>query len=122
MSNTISRDLRVLSIRSEVEPIDPNEVPLVVSEIMVQWYFQVATITALVYNVRGEHYASLDYHAILRSRFNFQAKYFWKVPQRMVDYVYFLNRYAAIFRLIAFLFCEIHCTHTCFSKTDHFWY
>lgn len=38
-----------LSIRTEIETIDPSQVPLVVSDITIDQYFQVAISTALVY-------------------------------------------------------------------------
>ncbi|KAL5524825.1 hypothetical protein ACEPAF_9971 [Sanghuangporus sanghuang] len=92
MSNSTGQHLGVLSIRSEVEPIDPSDVPSFVSVKVFSVYSQVAIITVLVYDA----FITLDK----------EAKYFWKVPQRAVDYVYFMNRYIGIFGAVAHLFCN----------------
>ncbi|KAL5512653.1 hypothetical protein ACEPAG_2919 [Sanghuangporus baumii] len=94
MSNSASQHLGVLSVRSDPGPIDPNEVSLWVSEKAVDQYFQAAIVTVLVYDAL----ITLDK----------EAKYFWKVPRRAVDYVYFLNRYIGIFGSVAFLFWNVY--------------
>ncbi|OCB87149.1 hypothetical protein A7U60_g5663 [Sanghuangporus baumii] len=80
MSNS---SLAMLSARSSIEAIDPSEVPLWVSEQTLNQYFQMAILALLVYD------------ALITT--DKEAKYFWKVPQREVDFVYYMNRYIMIF-------------------------
>ncbi|KAL5524841.1 hypothetical protein ACEPAF_9987 [Sanghuangporus sanghuang] len=80
MSNS---SLAMLSARSSIEAIDPSEVPLWVSEQTLNQYFQMAILALLVYDAL----ITMDK----------EARYFWKVPQREVDFVYYMNRYIMIF-------------------------
>ena len=50
-------DPLVFSSRSDIEPIDPNEVSELVTQTVVEQYFQVATLTVLVYDA-GKHLAA----------------------------------------------------------------
>ncbi|KAL5501292.1 hypothetical protein ACEPAH_8552 [Sanghuangporus vaninii] len=96
-----------LSTRSSVEPIDPQEVPLWMSDTITYQYFQVATVTLLVYDalltMKKEVNAlalaiSYPCNYVLR-----QAKHFWRMPRNTVDFVYFANRYIGIFGASVYL-------------------
>ena len=51
MTNSSSSSLAMaLSARSDIEYVDPSEVPLFVKEIVIQQYFNVATLTVLVFD------------------------------------------------------------------------
>ncbi|KAL5524850.1 hypothetical protein ACEPAF_9996 [Sanghuangporus sanghuang] len=82
-----SRDL--LS-RGEPTPVDPTQVPLWISGVTVSQYFQVATVSVLGYDLA----ISIDK----------EAKYFWRIPRKAVDFVYFANRFVGIFGTVAFLY------------------
>ncbi|KAL5524863.1 hypothetical protein ACEPAF_10009 [Sanghuangporus sanghuang] len=94
MSNVASLFLEVLSIRSEVEPLDPSIVPSVATVKTTGQYFQVAVVAVLVYDAL----ITVDK----------EAKFFWKLPRNTVDYVYFVNRYVGIFGAITFLFWNVY--------------
>ncbi|KAH8109865.1 hypothetical protein DFH11DRAFT_891001 [Phellopilus nigrolimitatus] len=70
------------SIRSDVEPVDPSLVPLIISDINIGLYAQVAILTLLVYDT----ITTMDK----------EVKYFWSTPRKIVSLVYFANRYIGI--------------------------
>ncbi|KAH8109844.1 hypothetical protein DFH11DRAFT_1547934 [Phellopilus nigrolimitatus] len=82
------------SIRSDVEPVDPSLVPLLISEIDITQYTGVAILTLLVYNT----IITMDK----------EIKYFWREtdtnvscgmkssPRSFVSLIYFANRYIGI--------------------------
>ncbi|KAH8101665.1 hypothetical protein DFH11DRAFT_1665108 [Phellopilus nigrolimitatus] len=63
----------MLSIRSDVGPIDPSLVPLLISETNISQYTQVAILTFLVYNT----IITMD------------KEYFWSSPRSFVSLIYF---------------------------------
>ncbi|KAH8112184.1 hypothetical protein DFH11DRAFT_1858210 [Phellopilus nigrolimitatus] len=75
------------SIRSGVEPVDPSLVPLLITEIDVSQYTQVAILILLVYNA-----------VITMDK---EIKYFWSSPRSFVSLIYFANRYVGIFGAIS---------------------
>ncbi|KAL5500826.1 hypothetical protein ACEPAH_9213 [Sanghuangporus vaninii] len=93
MTNLTSFALSLgLSTRSTIEPIDPSDVPFWVYQQNLNQYFQLATVTVLVYD------------AIITM--DKEAKFFWKIPQNSVDIVYLANRYVGILGAIAFSTCD----------------
>ena len=50
MSDSTRLSLRILSSRSEDQPVDPSLVPFFIREITVSQYFQVAIVAVLVYD------------------------------------------------------------------------
>ncbi|KAH8109217.1 hypothetical protein DFH11DRAFT_964304 [Phellopilus nigrolimitatus] len=70
------------SIRSDVEPVDPSLVPLIISEIDISQHTEVAILTLLVYNT----IITMDK----------EIKYFGSSPRSFVSLIYFANRYIGI--------------------------
>ncbi|KAL5501298.1 hypothetical protein ACEPAH_8558 [Sanghuangporus vaninii] len=81
-----------LSMRSDVETIDSSSAAPIVFEKTINQYFQVATVTLLVYDA-----------AIL---FGKEVKYYWRIPRSTTDFAYFSIRYIQIFGSIVDLFCK----------------
>ncbi|KAH8109708.1 hypothetical protein DFH11DRAFT_900530 [Phellopilus nigrolimitatus] len=77
----------MLSIRSDVESVDPSRVPLLISGIVIEQYTQVAFLTLLVYDT----FITMDK----------EIKYFWSSPRSFVSLIYFANRYIGIFEGIS---------------------
>ncbi|KAL5500886.1 hypothetical protein ACEPAH_9273 [Sanghuangporus vaninii] len=80
----------VLSPRTDVEPVDPSLLAPFVSEINLGMYIQAATVTVLIYD------------AIIT--IDKEARYFWRIPRKTVDFVYFVNRYVGIFTAASSLY------------------
>ncbi|EJC99054.1 uncharacterized protein FOMMEDRAFT_161282 [Fomitiporia mediterranea MF3/22] len=78
---------------ADIEVIDPSVVPEWVSEITIGQFFQVATVTVLVYDAL----ITMDK----------EIKFFWRFPLKTVNIVYFAIRYIGIFGAIASLFCKL---------------
>ncbi|KAH8109389.1 hypothetical protein DFH11DRAFT_1515635 [Phellopilus nigrolimitatus] len=70
------------SARSDIEPLDPSLVPLLVSEIDISLYGQAAMLTLLIYDT----IITMDK----------EIKYFWSTPCTFVSLIYFANRYIGI--------------------------
>ncbi|KAL5500883.1 hypothetical protein ACEPAH_9270 [Sanghuangporus vaninii] len=77
----------VVFVRTDVEPIDPSLVAPLVSQVYLEQYFQVAFIALLVYD------------AIITT--DREARYFWKIPRKTVNLVYFANRYTGVFAAVS---------------------
>ncbi|KAH8108991.1 hypothetical protein DFH11DRAFT_1691282 [Phellopilus nigrolimitatus] len=73
----------MLSSRSAIQPIDPNDVPFLVSQIDLLIYCQIAVATVLVYDT----IITMDK----------EVKYFWRSSRSLVSLIYFLNRYIGLF-------------------------
>ncbi|KAI5119378.1 hypothetical protein M0805_001054 [Coniferiporia weirii] len=71
------------SIRSDVEPVDPSVVPIVVSILDRSLHFEVAIASLLVYDT----IIAMDK----------EVRYFWNSPGSFVSLVYFSNRYIGVF-------------------------
>ncbi|KAH8113213.1 hypothetical protein DFH11DRAFT_1777004 [Phellopilus nigrolimitatus] len=73
--------------RSDIEPIDPSAVPLIISTIDTWSYAEVATLTFLVYDT----IITMDK----------EIKYFWSSPCKFVSLIYFANHYVGILGAIS---------------------
>ncbi|KAL5480257.1 hypothetical protein ACEPAI_1527 [Sanghuangporus weigelae] len=80
----------VLSPRTDVEPVDPSLVVSFISVINLDMYIQAATVTVLIYD------------AIITM--DKEARYFWRIPRKTVNFVYFVNRYIGIFAAVSALY------------------
>ncbi|KAI5119379.1 hypothetical protein M0805_001054 [Coniferiporia weirii] len=83
------------SIRSDVEPVDPSVVPIVVSILDRSLHFEVAIASLLVYDT----IIAMDK----------EVRYFWNSPGSFVSLVYFSNRYIGVFSaLVNIPFFTLH--------------
>ncbi|OCB87160.1 hypothetical protein A7U60_g5675 [Sanghuangporus baumii] len=98
--------MQVLSTRMPIEAIDPSEVPPWVFVTTSRQYFQMATVTVLIYEASKILLGALASIAQrvpiaeITSLIELQKRR----PRSPVDFVYFANRYSGIFGAIAFLF------------------
>ncbi|KAL5500905.1 hypothetical protein ACEPAH_9292 [Sanghuangporus vaninii] len=82
-----------LSTRTDVQTIDPSEVASLVSVVSLSFYFQIATVTVLVYDTSmlsttiASHQMLTCIIVITSER---EARYFWKIPKKTVNFVYFV--------------------------------
>ncbi|KAH8109358.1 hypothetical protein DFH11DRAFT_944898 [Phellopilus nigrolimitatus] len=85
--------------RSDIEPIDPSAVPLIISTIDTWSYAEVATLTFLVYDT----IITMDK----------EIKYFWSSPCKFVSLIYFANRYVGILGAISGIaYVTLHANET----------
>ncbi|KAH8105620.1 hypothetical protein DFH11DRAFT_1518732 [Phellopilus nigrolimitatus] len=82
----------MLSSRSAIQPIDPNDAPSFVSENDLFIYCQIAVVTVLVY----DSIITMDK----------EVKYFWRSSRSLVSLIYFLNRYIGLFGAFVYLWCK----------------
>ncbi|KAH8109352.1 hypothetical protein DFH11DRAFT_1861489 [Phellopilus nigrolimitatus] len=93
------RRLTMLSIRSDVEPINPSKVPLIITTIDTWSYAEVAMLTLLVYDT----IITMDK----------EIKYFWSSPCKFVSLIYFVNRFVGILGAISGIaYVTLHANET----------
>ncbi|KAH8108367.1 hypothetical protein DFH11DRAFT_1711036 [Phellopilus nigrolimitatus] len=83
----------MFSNRSNIQPVDPANVPVWAFEIDNTMYCQLALATVLVYDTI--------------TRMDKEVKYFWSTPRKFVSLIYFLNRYIGLFGAVAYLWCTL---------------
>ncbi|KAH8106561.1 hypothetical protein DFH11DRAFT_1463405, partial [Phellopilus nigrolimitatus] len=81
---------------SDVEPVDPSLVPLLISDTSISLYTEVAILTLLVYNT----VTTMDK----------EIKYFWNSPRSFVSLIYFANRYIGILGAMSSIVLSQFCT------------
>ncbi|KAH8111440.1 hypothetical protein DFH11DRAFT_604567 [Phellopilus nigrolimitatus] len=82
----------MFSIRSNIEPIDPSQIPAYVLINYAEIYCQIAIVACLTYNI----ITTMDT----------EVKYFWTNPRAFTSLLYFTNRYVGLFSAFLGCWCE----------------